>query len=244
MMRKYWLFGPRRRPKDLAQTLISRNQFYYSARCNNDGIAVVVICSPGGAGDKIMFLAWLSEMQKQFGRHVKFHIMTNHKPDMNRALFNGIPEIAGLYNIDANEMPDTRFDMLIELWSSATAVHYVGERAAEQPRIAKWIDSVRGFKPMTCGFNMYYLSMLRGEKRVQLYNRTGGVNVKPNAMPRPKLMPKALKILKRLGLDKQKFITIVRGAGKCDANSEAVKLWPIGHYKKFIKLFRKAYPEY
>ena len=216
----------------------------------NDSVCRVAFILKGGVGDILVamnfvqnFSSWLHVEQA-----IDLGIPTR------RALLSTVQELSRgqtfLRKIVSPHRLSHDYDLLIEIVRYPNILYSNKKKLSQRaPALAAWIESVEKFQrenPLLYrhGTPGDYLgarwTLLQGQNRLSQADVGGKIGVKSVFCPQHSIpVPE---VLKKFGLENRPFLTLQRGVGGGNRNV-STKLWPEEHYKNFVALFKKRFPE-
>ena len=225
-----------------------KTPFYeQNTRFKNDKKLYIAFVFGGGIGDIVMRLLYISKLVQRFDcpHYVTAFVgqsVTSVKSFMDKCTFiNNICHVTSLCESD--------FDVVIHVETQFPQITYVkNNRVHEKSQfLEKYVYEIGKFNHEHPGLANYtntflQLSYLNIIGKNCITGTDVGNFAKLGDDDELKLTVNKTAILKKYGLEKQKFITIQRGVDVNNSSTGGVKLWPTEYYSELIKLIKKQNP--
>ena len=209
---------------------------------SDDNTLRLAFYNGGGLGDSIIDVAFIQNLRKILppSRIVDYYAKAGKT-------FEKCPFLNNIYT-DYKKLDRTKYDVILgnhRFW----IVNQIKEDKVKRlaPKLYEFcmnqLDLRNNILRNTNDNNNLYgqYALLFGKNRweqLDLKEITGFNRHSPFYMP---LSPEYFSILKRYNLEPKQYVTINRGVDSC-FDENCPKLWPLDHYKKFVRLLKEKYP--
>lgn len=207
----------------------------------------------GGLGDLLVSANYLEVLYRKLNSNqVRFHIYAHRDIKIARSVFKGLSYVSSLHTIDEIRDDCKDFDLFAEIQ------RYPFIRFQDRRRIYRYapfliemiflwerfrVENSRFWlrSPWFDGQNQ--IEVVKGRKRIQQPDVYGRLGITEEYQAHILIEQNEELKLKKLGLEKGKYITVHRGVdAKIDKDSN--KLWPFQYYNLLIEYIKENFSEY
>ncbi|MBP3924571.1 hypothetical protein J6E39_04955 [bacterium] len=213
----------------------------------------IAVRMDGGLGDMLVYSVWIKEFSKIVGGDFLIDVFGHKNSQISYAVSKDNTYVNKVYdrrllsdNLKKYDIAITfrRFPLL--LWANLKRVKKFS------PNLLNFLEQYNRFKNDYAKFFYFNSSadtqvdlytICRGEKRIQQPDINNLLGISEATKYYLHLDEDAFDVLKKNGLNNQKYITVTRSVELTQKHKANIRLWPLEYYESLIVKLKQRYPD-
>ena len=216
----------------------------------NDDIVHISFILPGGIGDVLLSILYISKFIKKLDCKYTLSIYVHQSIPSIKAIASNISELSNIYSF--KDYKENQSDITIHIMQYPLIQEYNVKRIYKLSKYLYNYNNVisnfyKSYGAISSNVNQTYkqqqLCLIQNKTRITAMDVGSLVDLSQDDNLNIKAPEEGYNILKDLGLENRKFITIQRGVDAKRSSSESIRLWSIENYEKLVSELKQKYPD-
>ena len=216
----------------------------------DDKVVHISFILPGGMGDVLLSILYISKFIKKLDCNYTLNMYVHQSVSSIKAMIGNVKELSNIYKF--KDYKEKQSDITIYIMQYPIIKEYNHSRISSLSKfIFKYVDIVSGFYKsygtialeVNQTHKQQQLCLIQNKTRITAMDVGNLVGLSQDDELNIKAPEEGYNIIKELGLENRKFITIQRGVDAKHSTSESIRLWSVENYEKLVVKLKQKYPD-